>query len=275
MPQTTSTSHRHRQTRQRRLKSLIRLAAVSLSVLFCMFCLLVIFFPTQYRLLIPGLRSATDPFFYDPVGTNAFDGIDVSHHQGIIDWPTVAAQPNIHFVYVKATEGSTHIDSLYRRNIVGARQAGLPVGSYHFLTSSSPVHTQFAHFRTQTADFGQDLLPMVDVEWAGVRGWNRTQIQDSLAVFLFLAKKHYGRYPLIYADARFYNDNLSPRFDKLPLFIARYSDEAPTVKGAHRHYIWQRSQHGRIDGIERHVDLNTFAKGTTLNDILLPTTSIP
>ena len=97
---------------------------------------------------------------------------------------------------------------------------------------------------TQVDSTSQHLLPMVDVEWSGVKGWNKRQIQDSLAVFIGLVKQHYGSYPLLYADSRFYNNHLSPRFDKLPLFIAHYSDEAPVVKGAHRHYIWQRDQHG-------------------------------
>lgn len=271
-------SHRHgsRHSRRRRhssrWKKWLRVVAVVVCALFSLFCLLVIFFPDQYRSLVSGLQTSAwqHGLLPHPRSKYHYDGIDVSHHQGIIDWPLVATDTCIQFVYIKATEGSTHVDTLYRRNVQGAKQAGLLVGSYHFLTSTSSVRSQFANFKTQVDSTSQDLLPMVDVEWSGVKGWSKQQLQDSLAVFVWLVKRHYGRYPLVYADTRFYNAHLSPRFDKLPLFIARYSEEAPVVKGAHRHYIWQRDQHGWVDGIEREVDLDTFAGGTTIADILLP-----
>ena len=43
-------------------------------------------------------------------------GIDVSHYQGEIDWERVANETNIKFVYIKATEGSSHKDTLDHRN---------------------------------------------------------------------------------------------------------------------------------------------------------------
>lgn len=70
----------------------------------------------------------------DPVGQR-YDGIDVSHHQGIIDWVAVAQDAAIQFVYIKATEGSTHLDSMYERNIREANLVGLNVGSYHYLSA--------------------------------------------------------------------------------------------------------------------------------------------
>lgn len=39
-----------------------------------------------------------------------YHGIDVSNHQGDIDWSLVCKDRNIQFVYIKATEGATHID---------------------------------------------------------------------------------------------------------------------------------------------------------------------
>src|SRR5689334_22820411 len=43
-------------------------------------------------------------------------GIDVSHHQGLIDWPTVAGEPHLAFVYVKATEGGDWTDPRFAEN---------------------------------------------------------------------------------------------------------------------------------------------------------------
>ena len=200
---------------------------------------------------------------------NGFDGIDVSHHQGVIEWPAVAAEGKVKFVYVKATEGSTHVDPFYRRNVEGAREQGIRVGSYHFLTSLSDVVSQFVNFSREVKREEQDLLPMVDVEWSGMTGWTPRQVQDSLMLFAYLVQEFYGVLPVIYADAKFYGERLTPWFDDYPLFIAHYKDYPPVVEKAHRLYLWQRDEHGRVAGIEKEVDLDVLTKGTSLEDIMM------
>ena len=64
-------------------------------------------------------------------------GIDVSHYQGNINWERVAREDNVHFVYIKATEGAGLVDDCYLRNLYGAKRVGLPVGSYHFFSPST------------------------------------------------------------------------------------------------------------------------------------------
>src|SRR5690349_7236247 len=60
-------------------------------------------------------------------------GVDVSAHQGTIDWPTVAAD-GVSAAYLKATEGATFRDPAFAHNWQQARAAGLQVGAYHFFT---------------------------------------------------------------------------------------------------------------------------------------------
>ena len=60
--------------------------------------------------------------------TTAPMGIDVSKYQGTIDWPKVANDNNLAFVYIKATEGATIVDERFATNVAEARMAGLPVG---------------------------------------------------------------------------------------------------------------------------------------------------
>src|SRR5690554_6281727 len=46
-------------------------------------------------------------------------GIDVSHHQGKVDWNILFSQtlvPQIQFVYIKATEGKDHVDRKWTYN---------------------------------------------------------------------------------------------------------------------------------------------------------------
>ena len=66
-------------------------------------------------------------------GSQVF-GIDVSHHQGAVDWSAVAADQGgrWRFCWAKATEGATWKDPRRTANLKGARAAGLLVGAYHY-----------------------------------------------------------------------------------------------------------------------------------------------
>ena len=90
-------------------------------------------------------------------------GIDVSHHQKTINWEKVAAD-NVQFVYIKATEGATYQDPMFRKNIEGAQKAGLLVGVYHYFRMTSSPEEQFENFKNAMKGYEMDLVPMIDVE---------------------------------------------------------------------------------------------------------------
>ena len=74
-----------------------------------------------------------------------FDGvIDVSHHNGRIDWPAVAAA-GIALAFIKASEGLRFVDPKFDANRIGADKAGLAVVPYHFLNPGDPPG-QARHF---------------------------------------------------------------------------------------------------------------------------------
>ena len=142
--------------------------------------------------------------------TAPYDGIDISSHQGNIDWDKVASDPYIRFVYIKATEGATYQSEHYSRNVRGAHRHGILVGSYHYVTSTSPIDAQAQNFTSQATKQTQDLIPMIDVEDRGA--WSRSQLIDSVAKLASLLERHYGRKPMIYSTIDFYNKNLAPHF---------------------------------------------------------------
>lgn len=198
-----------------------------------------------------------------------FDGIDVSKYQGNIDWKSVAVNGRIQFVYIKASEGSRHVDSKYKRNVKEAKAAGLKVGSYHFFIGRKSAKEQFDNFNRSVDRYSQDLIPVVDVEEAGNRNISRAQLQSNLQEFMDLVKKEYGKYPILYSQYGFYNKMLAPEFNRYYIFIARYGSQKPELKGNGKYNIWQYSEKGHVDGIKGHVDMNRFANGTTLFDIEL------
>ncbi|MBR6284098.1 MAG: glycoside hydrolase family 25 protein [Muribaculaceae bacterium] len=199
--------------------------------------------------------------------TAPYDGIDISSHQGDIDWTKVASDKYIRFVYIKATEGATYRSSHYRRNVEGAHRHGLLVGSYHYVTSTSAIDAQARNFIMQAPRHTQDLIPMLDVEERG--SWSRSQLIDSVARFAQLLEKHYGRKPMIYSTIDFYNKNLAPHFNKYPLYIGRYSSQAPSINWQGSYTVWQFTENGIIPGIDAYVDLCHYHDDGWLDEIAL------
>lgn len=195
-----------------------------------------------------------------------YHGIDVSNHQGRIDWKTVSKDGNVQFVYIKATEGATYVSPTFESNIKEARKAGLKVGCYHFLRATSYIHDQFKNFTEYCKQEEQDLAPLIDIEVKG--RWTPQQLVDSLQLFADMLENHYGRRPVIYTSSNFYNKYLSVQFSKYELFIAKYSEEEPLLNDGTAYTLWQYTDGGSVNGIHSDVDKSRFNKGKSLNDIL-------
>lgn len=153
----------------------------------------------------------------------AIHGIDISHHQGTIDWVKVKEQmPNLAFVYVKASEGEDYVDPKFLANAKGASVQGYRIGAFHYFRMTSSPRAQFRNFKRQMDKIHLDLIPMVDVERAD--GHDRKEVQDSLRVLLNLLKEEYGKIPMIYGTNRSYNELCAPEFNDYPLYIGRYGE---------------------------------------------------
>lgn len=197
-----------------------------------------------------------------------FDGIDISRHQGNINWEELKKNTKIKFVYIKATEGSNLVDPRYRDNLRNARKHGFKVGSYHFFTDLSSARQQFINFAKTANRDEQDLVPVIDVERLGK--WTPQQLRDSIKVFADLVEDYYGCKPMIYTFETFFNRNLGRSFEKYPIFIAKYpkGQEQPNINGV-KWVLWQFSECGRFKGIKDNlVDMSRFNKGHSLEDIL-------
>lgn len=189
-------------------------------------------------------------------------GIDVSHHQGRIDWQKVAGQSDtkdcpIRFVFMKATEGGTFLDSSFYDNIAGAREAGFVCGIYHFYNPGTSPRKQ-AEFYINNVELKKgDLVPVVDVERSGK---SVDALQRELLDFLSALESHYGVKPIIYTSAKFRNNILDkPVFDSYPIWIAHYYVSHPSTD--HEWSFWQFSDHARVEGINGFTDIDVF-KGT-------------
>lgn len=114
-----------------------------------------------------------------PTGTQ---GVDVSEHQGEIDTEALA-DAGIAFVYAKATEGSSHVDSQFLATCDKVAGGSIPLGAYHFFSSDSPGADQATSFVATAARAWNDpnirsLVPAVDVEWYGDKEENPPAAED-------------------------------------------------------------------------------------------------
>lgn len=204
-------------------------------------------------------------------GDTTQQGIDVSHHQGYIDWKTVASDGTVKFAYIKATEGATHQDTRYDYNITAARERGIKVGSYHYFHPDVPVKEQAENFLHITCAYPQDLVPAIDIEEYG--GLSPQQVCDSIAYFAALLQEQWHARPLLYTHQKFYNDYLQNSFNEYPLWIARYGfflfKPHPGLDDGRTPAMWQYSNRGRVEGITGRVDLNTLCGAIKLNDLEL------
>lgn len=204
-------------------------------------------------------------------GNCKLQGIDVSHHQGVIEWDAVAESGQIQFAYIKASEGISHRDTRYTYNITRARHEGIKVGSYHYFHPNVAVHKQARNFIITALPHVQDLVPAIDVEESN--GLTSRQICDSLALFASLIEKAWGMPPVIYTHQGFYNKHLRGYFDKYPLWIARYGIFfiKPPVRlhDQRTPAIWQYSNRGHVKGINGCVDLNSLCGQIKLYDLTI------
>lgn len=186
-------------------------------------------------------------------------GIDISHHQARIDWATIA-QHDLDFVFVKATEGETHTDSLYQFNWNALKEAGIRRGAYHFFRPGTPALKQALNFIHSVKMEVGDLPPVVDVEVSdGIR--DQTVI-TRLQTLIEILEAHYGIQPIIYTNQKFYSRYIENRLDTYPLWIARYGKSEPEVATPESWTFWQYGNRGQMEGIEGDVDFNVF-RGST------------
>src|SRR5262245_36366915 len=184
-------------------------------------------------------------------------GVDVSNHQGDINWP-VLARTDIAFAYIKATEGGDFRDRRFQVNWDGAREAGLPRGAYHFFTQCRSGPDQVRNFIGLVPREPTALPPVLDVEHVGPcrSGAQVANVVEEIATALNMLEAHYGRRPLLYVTSEFDAAYLQGHFAG-ETFWARSLILPPRFRSK-QWLIWQYHNRGRRAGVTGPVDLNAF-----------------
>lgn len=183
-------------------------------------------------------------------------GIDVSRHQGMIDWPAVARQRRVDFVYIKASEGGDLRDPMFAVNWQGAGSVGIARGAYHFFSLCKPGDVQAANFIGAVPGDGNMLAPAVDLEFGG----NCSERPDpeallaELMVFIRTVEQRYRQPVVLYLTREF--DAGYGVSARIPRRLWLRSIFREPKWGERPWSMWQASGFHSVPGIQGGVDWN-------------------
>lgn len=203
---------------------------------------------------------------YNDESVKSYTGIDVSSHQGKINWYKVAAD-GIDFAILRVgyrgygASGIIGEDSLFRENAKNALNAGIKIGAYFYSQAITPEEA------LEEAEFVIDIIRNYEIDCPVVFDWEndpdvgmRTdnlsgEVLTQCAVTFCEKLKSEGYTPAVYF-------NLSDAYDRYDLdaiknyvfWYAQYKGSAPLFY--YNYTMWQYTNKGTVDGIEGNVDIN-------------------
>jgi lysozyme len=204
-------------------------------------------------------------FVYPNKNKYSVYGLDVSNHQGIIDWENV--DEKYKFVFVKATEGDTFVDKQFNKNANSVKNTGRILGAYHFFHFNYNGIDQANNF-INTAGNIIDLPPVVDFEFSGnPDSYKKDLLLNELKNCINKLEEHYKHSVIIYTTKDAYKYIIKGNFDN-PIWYR--SIILPLNKKIKNVKFWQYHNSAKIKGIDNKVDLNVF-KGNLneLNDLIM------
>lgn len=204
-----------------------------------------------------GVAAAATPMalgFWNPLTETYTEGVDVSGHQGRIDWDALA-RSDVHFAYIKATEGASFVDQRFAANWAGAARAGMLRGAYHRFSICRSPEAQAANFIRTAPRTRGSLPPAVDVEDMNACGAERPNATAAITRYLDLVEAHYCARPILYVTRQFH-DAHADAFARERFWIR--SLYTPPAFRRRDWVLWQHHNYARRPGVETPVDLDAF-----------------
>lgn len=186
-------------------------------------------------------------------------GVDVSSYQERVDFEKLEKQ-GVEFVYIKATEGSNHIDPSFRQKWKDAESAGVPAGAYHYFSYESSGVKQAYNFIDTVGDLRGKLIPAIDMELTLAEVNDPPSKEDvvrGLKAFIGVIEEEYGVKPIIYSQKDYYDKYLADDFKDYPRWVRNviypiYIDVGDDWT------VWQYNDKGKLEGYEgeTYIDYN-------------------
>ena len=211
--------------------------------------------PTEQKNLISSFATPTQPKSATPYIKK---GIDVSHHNGDINWQDVK-DSGIEFAIIRTGYGweawDKQTDRQLKANIDGAKSVGMPIGAYHYSYATTPQEAlKEADFFIERLKWSQWEYPVfIDFEDKCQTKLNNSQKTDVILAFLQKLQES-GYYTGYYTFLNWQRYCLDMnRLGGHELWIAHWNP----ICGCQWPYgIWQYTSDGNVPGVNGRVDLN-------------------
>ena len=249
-------TQRHRRSRrygsrsrnQKVINKIFVIAAIIIVAIIVLFVRNLYFFITE--------RDVTDENRY-PV-----KGVDVSSYQLEIDWKGLEDE-GFKFAFVKATEGSSHVDERFEYNWNEANKTDMKIGAYHFLSYDTNGEAQAKNYiDTVNKKLGM-LPPVVDVEFYGEyqeKHPAKNTVREVLTTVLDELEDHYHKKPIIYTNSYIYDEYISGIYEDYDIWISAH-DIPETLSDRKKWSFCQYTFYGKSENVaagEKYVDMNVF-----------------
>lgn len=177
--------------------------------------------------------------------------IDVSYHQGIIDWEKVKAS-GIEGAILRCAYGSdiaSQDDKQWKRNADECTRLGIPFGTYiySYAKTEEESRSEAEHVLRLIKGYKLSYPVYLDLEESGTE----SHAVRGAKIFCDIIEKA-GYTVGIYANQYWFQNVIGNQLDKYTKWCARYSIQKPTVACD----IWQYSSDGSVNGISGRVDMN-------------------
>ena len=200
------------------------------------------------------------------LNTGTVMGIDISKHNGNIDWNAVK-NSGVQYVILRcgyrgSASGVLVEDQKFKSNIQGATAAGLKVGIYFFSQAVNEVEAvEEASMTLSLIKKYRITYPVyIDVESANGRADGISKAARTSVINAFCQPiRNSGYTPGLYANKNWLTEKINTgALGGCKIWLAQYV-AAPTYGG--RYEMWQYSSRGSIAGIKGNVDLNVSYMG--------------
>lgn len=198
-----------------------------------------------------------------PAEPEPVPGIDVSSHQGVIDWKAVADSgvkfAIIRLGYRSTDDGLLHEDTRAKENLAGAKAVGLKIGGYFFSQALNPAEAreEAALALEILGDMPLDFPLAYDWEYTGAD--KRTGAMEPATLVACVhafcnAIEYSGYQSMVYFNLDLSRTLLDlDEVKQYPFWYARYGEKMDLKREV---LLWQYSDQGTVPGISEKVDLN-------------------
>ncbi|MBO5478746.1 MAG: LysM peptidoglycan-binding domain-containing protein [Clostridia bacterium] len=195
-------------------------------------------------------------------------GIDVSAHQGNINWDAVKTS-GIEFAIIRISYGQSAVDSKAIRNIEECIRVGIPFGVYTYsyaLNIDNAINEANLVIKTLAPYKNKIKFPVI-IDMEDADGYKAKYGMPSNDTLVSICEKEClmfeeaGYYAAIYASKSWFDSKLNSsklnRFDK---WMAWWSTSASSKFDHNTYGLWQYTSSGKVNGISGNVDMNESFK---------------